>query len=185
MELGAEQVAIAAGDIRDEQQVIASIGALLDELGDVDALVNVAGISRPTRTLDTSLEEWENVFAVNSRGTFLATRATRCRDRRLDPSMTNSPDARNPQRASSCSIALARVAGGQRREAVEQRRDDRRIKHEHQQLERHPREPRIQPPQAPAPRISHSTSNASGRPSTAPTAMPFARSPSHRPSSCG
>ena len=74
-ELGAQSVPTAAGDVRSEEDVIASVGALMGELGGVEALVNVAGISRPTRVLDTSLEEWENVFAVNSRGTFLVTRA--------------------------------------------------------------------------------------------------------------
>jgi len=72
---GAKQVATAVGDIRSEEDVNRAIGSLLAELGGVEALVNVAGISRPTRLLDTALEEWENIFAVNSRGTFLATKA--------------------------------------------------------------------------------------------------------------
>jgi 2-hydroxycyclohexanecarboxyl-CoA dehydrogenase len=72
---GAGHVAVAAGDIRSEEEVARAIGTLHAELGAIDALVNVAGISRPTRVLDTSLAEWEDVFAVNSRGTFLATRA--------------------------------------------------------------------------------------------------------------
>jgi 2-hydroxycyclohexanecarboxyl-CoA dehydrogenase len=74
-EVGAELVTVATADIRDEHQVEAAVGALRAELGGVEALVNVAGISRPTRTLETSLAEWEGVFAVNVRGTFLATRA--------------------------------------------------------------------------------------------------------------
>ena len=39
--------------------------------GDVDVLVNVAGIGSTTNAPDTPLEVWEDVFAVNARGTFL------------------------------------------------------------------------------------------------------------------
>jgi len=72
---GATSVPVAVGDVRVEEDVDRAVGELLGVLGGVEALVNVAGISRPTRTLEISLEEWENVFAVNSRGTFLVTRA--------------------------------------------------------------------------------------------------------------
>ena len=37
----------------------------------LDVLVNVAGIGSTTNAPDTPLEVWENVFAVNARGTFL------------------------------------------------------------------------------------------------------------------
>jgi NAD(P)-dependent dehydrogenase (short-subunit alcohol dehydrogenase family) len=37
----------------------------------VDVLVNVAGIGSTTTAPDTPLEVWEDVFAVNARGTFL------------------------------------------------------------------------------------------------------------------
>jgi NAD(P)-dependent dehydrogenase (short-subunit alcohol dehydrogenase family) len=51
-------------DVRDEQQVAAVVR-------DVDWLVNVAGIGSTTNAPDTPLEVWEDVFAVNARGTFL------------------------------------------------------------------------------------------------------------------
>jgi 2-keto-3-deoxy-L-fuconate dehydrogenase len=51
-------------DVRDEAQV-ASV------LRDVDVLVNVAGVGSTTNAPETSLEVWEDVFAVNARGTFL------------------------------------------------------------------------------------------------------------------
>src|SRR5579862_4207283 len=66
-DMGAERVPVTPGDVRSEADVNEAVGLLLRELGGVEALVNVAGISRPTRVLDTSLEEWENIFAVNSR----------------------------------------------------------------------------------------------------------------------
>ena len=51
-------------DVRDEAQVA-------DVVRDVDVLVNVAGIGSTTTAQETPLEVWENVFAVNARGTFL------------------------------------------------------------------------------------------------------------------
>ncbi len=51
-------------DVRDEDQV-------RDAMDDLDVLVNVAGIGSTTNAPDTPLEVWEQVFAVNARGTFL------------------------------------------------------------------------------------------------------------------
>jgi 2-keto-3-deoxy-L-fuconate dehydrogenase len=51
-------------DVRDEDAVAAA-------MGDLEVLVNVAGVGSTTSAPDTPLEVWENVFAVNSRGTFL------------------------------------------------------------------------------------------------------------------
>ncbi len=51
-------------DVRDEAQVAPVMGGL-------DILVNVAGIGSTTNAPDTTLEVWEDVFAVNARGTFL------------------------------------------------------------------------------------------------------------------
>jgi NAD(P)-dependent dehydrogenase (short-subunit alcohol dehydrogenase family) len=64
VELGGAATAIRL-DVRDEDQVRAGIPA------DIDVLVNVAGIGSTTNAPDTSLEVWEQVFAVNARGTFL------------------------------------------------------------------------------------------------------------------
>ena len=60
-ELGAQAVEL---DVRDETQVSAV-------MSDLDVLVNVAGIGSTTNAPETPLEVWENVFAVNARGTFL------------------------------------------------------------------------------------------------------------------
>ena len=51
-------------DVRDEDAVAAAMGGL-------DVLANIAGIGSTTNAPDTPLEVWENVFAVNARGTFL------------------------------------------------------------------------------------------------------------------
>jgi len=51
-------------DVRDEAQVRGALEGL-------DILVNVAGVGSTTNAPDTTLEVWEDVFAVNVRGTFL------------------------------------------------------------------------------------------------------------------
>src|SRR5204862_7133372 len=51
-------------DVRDEEKVAAVAR-------DVDILVNVAGIGSTTTAPETPLDVWEDVFAVNARGTFL------------------------------------------------------------------------------------------------------------------
>jgi NAD(P)-dependent dehydrogenase (short-subunit alcohol dehydrogenase family) len=66
-ELGAGGRAAAVGlDVRDEDAVRAV--AAQDTF---DVLVNCAGIGSTTNAPDTPLEVWEDVFAVNARGTFL------------------------------------------------------------------------------------------------------------------
>ena len=62
-ELG-EAVGWVQLDVRDEDAVRAATG-------DLDVLVNVAGIGSTTSAPDTPLDVWEDVFAVNARGTFL------------------------------------------------------------------------------------------------------------------
>jgi NAD(P)-dependent dehydrogenase (short-subunit alcohol dehydrogenase family) len=62
-ELGGAATAVRL-DVREEEQVRRAMPA-------VDVLVNVAGIGSTTNAPDTSLEVWEQVFAVNARGTFL------------------------------------------------------------------------------------------------------------------
>jgi 2-hydroxycyclohexanecarboxyl-CoA dehydrogenase len=64
-----------AADVSSEVEVEAAVASIVSELGGVDALVCAAGITSPTPVLETTLDEWEQVFAVNARGTFLATRA--------------------------------------------------------------------------------------------------------------
>ncbi|HVU77623.1 MAG TPA: SDR family oxidoreductase [Gaiellaceae bacterium] len=60
-ELGATAIRL---DVRDEAQVAPAMRG-------VDVLVNVAGVGSTTNAPDTPLEVWEDVFAVNARGTFL------------------------------------------------------------------------------------------------------------------
>ena len=51
-------------DVREE-------AAVAEAVRDIDVLVNVAGVGSTTSAPDTPLDVWEEVFAVNARGTFL------------------------------------------------------------------------------------------------------------------
>ena len=62
-ELG-ERASAVRLDVRDEE-------AVREVVRDVDVLANVAGIGSTTAAPDTPLEVWEDVLAVNARGTFL------------------------------------------------------------------------------------------------------------------
>ena len=62
-ELGDRATAVEL-DVRDESAV-SRVAA------DVDVLANVAGVGSTTTGPDTTLDVWDDVFAVNARGTFL------------------------------------------------------------------------------------------------------------------
>lgn len=69
--LAGEAVRAAEADVADERSVEDVFRRCADELGPVAVLANIAGVGSTTNVPDTSLEVWERVFAVNSRGTFL------------------------------------------------------------------------------------------------------------------
>ena len=62
-------------DVRDPSAVERAVGRSLEWAGHVDLLVNNAGINSPYTVLETPLELWDDVFAVNVRGMFLCSRA--------------------------------------------------------------------------------------------------------------
>ena len=69
-------VRFLSGDVRDEDCHDAAVAACLSEVGRLDAYVNNAGILGPEGPLhETTLEAWEELNAVNMRGTFLGCRA--------------------------------------------------------------------------------------------------------------
>ena len=61
-------------DVSDESQVAAMVDEAVTRHGSIDVLCNNAGIGSTSEAADCSLDEWERVFAVNSRGVFLGTR---------------------------------------------------------------------------------------------------------------
>ncbi|GAA3362095.1 MULTISPECIES: SDR family NAD(P)-dependent oxidoreductase [Saccharopolyspora] len=61
-------------DVTDQDSVDAAVTAVENsELPPIAALVNNAGITRPTRFLDIAPAEWDLVFKVNVTGTYLVT----------------------------------------------------------------------------------------------------------------
>lgn len=61
-------------DTSSEDDVAQLFTAARDTLGGVDILCNNAGIGSTTSVLDATVAEWDRVFAVNVRGTFLCTK---------------------------------------------------------------------------------------------------------------
>ena len=59
-------------DVTSEDDVTAAMATVLDESQGLDVLVNAAGIEIEKTIVETTLEEWNRIFAVNVTGTFLA-----------------------------------------------------------------------------------------------------------------
>lgn len=72
--LGNGAIAIA-GDVSKADQVDHLIAATLEKWGQVDVLVNNAGITRDTLLLRMKPEEWQAVIDLNLTGVFLCTKA--------------------------------------------------------------------------------------------------------------
>lgn len=62
-------------DVRDEQSVVGMATSVLSQYGRIDGLANVAGIGSTRDLVNCETNEWDNVFSVNARGTFLCMRA--------------------------------------------------------------------------------------------------------------
>ena len=61
-------------DVSDEAQVKAAFATVSAQVGHLDVLVNAAGIEIEKTIEDTTLEEWNQSFAVNVTGTFLCSK---------------------------------------------------------------------------------------------------------------
>jgi 2-epi-5-epi-valiolone dehydrogenase / demethylgadusol O-methyltransferase len=62
-------------DVTDPDQVQAMIAAAIERWGHLDIAFNNAGINRNSAAEETSLSEWDQTFAVNTRGVFLCCQA--------------------------------------------------------------------------------------------------------------
>lgn len=71
--LGRQSLAIQT-DVRDPDSVGAMAQQVLDRFGQVDILINNAGIAVNTPAENTSTEEWQNVLNVNLNGVFYCCR---------------------------------------------------------------------------------------------------------------
>jgi NAD(P)-dependent dehydrogenase (short-subunit alcohol dehydrogenase family) len=62
-------------DVADPQSVDNVVAAILDRHGRLDCLVHSAGVARTLPFLDTPVEEFDRILAVNLRGTFITCQA--------------------------------------------------------------------------------------------------------------
>ena len=67
---GGQAIAIAA-DVSKEDDIRSIVAGALDEFGTIDVVFNNAGIIRRTTAVDTTVDEWDQVFGVNVRSIFL------------------------------------------------------------------------------------------------------------------
>ncbi len=73
-ETGGETLPIAV-DVRDAAAIDAAVSHAIDRFGQIDVLVNNAGIYPNTPVVEMDEAEWDDVFDVNVKGTFLVSRA--------------------------------------------------------------------------------------------------------------
>ncbi len=72
---GGSSIAVGV-DVSLEEQVEDMVRTTHDRFGQIDVLINNAGINAPSGDLtECSVEEWDRVFAVNVRGMFLCSKA--------------------------------------------------------------------------------------------------------------
>jgi 3-oxoacyl-[acyl-carrier protein] reductase len=64
-----------AGDVADPAQVDGVVRHVADALGEIEVLVNNAGVLIARPIAELTLEDWDTTMAVNLRGLFLMTRA--------------------------------------------------------------------------------------------------------------
>jgi 3-oxoacyl-[acyl-carrier protein] reductase len=73
--LGAPKAIGLACDVADTASVEAAVGAVVEELGKVDVLVNNAGVTRDNLLFKMTDDDWDMVMNVHLRGSFLMSRA--------------------------------------------------------------------------------------------------------------
>lgn len=70
---GVDTIAVR-GDVSDEASVKAAFAEIAGALGDVDILVNAAGVDFTSPVHEMKTEDWDRMIAIHLRGTFLTTR---------------------------------------------------------------------------------------------------------------
>jgi NAD(P)-dependent dehydrogenase (short-subunit alcohol dehydrogenase family) len=69
------QVLTAVGDVADPDAVDTAVGTAVERFGQIDYLLNVAGVAYPGGVLDTSPDIWRRTLDTNLTGYFLTARA--------------------------------------------------------------------------------------------------------------
>jgi NAD(P)-dependent dehydrogenase (short-subunit alcohol dehydrogenase family) len=65
----------AVADVRSKAEMERVVARAVEQFGGLDILINNAGLTRPTKFLDISEEEYDLVVDVNLKGMFMATQA--------------------------------------------------------------------------------------------------------------
>jgi len=73
-EIGKRAIALKA-DVSVSEEITAMVDATVSQLGNIDILVNCAGIPQHDPAESTPLETWDRVLDINLRGTFLCCQA--------------------------------------------------------------------------------------------------------------
>ena len=74
-DMGGSAIALQ-GDLGDPDVPAQLVAAAVEEFGGLDALVANAGVASPGALKDVSLEDWDSMFAVNLRGSWLLAKAS-------------------------------------------------------------------------------------------------------------
>ncbi|WP_426734603.1 SDR family oxidoreductase [Myxococcus faecalis] len=64
-----------AVDIREEEQVVAAVAKAVETFGGIDVLVNNASAIHLTGTVDTPMKRYDLMHSINTRGTFVCSKA--------------------------------------------------------------------------------------------------------------
>ena len=68
--LGVQAMALPC-DVRDEESVSGTLAKLHKQMGRLDVLVNNAALYETVEFRELTLQQWDNIFAINTRGPFL------------------------------------------------------------------------------------------------------------------
>jgi len=71
--LGVDSIALQ-GDVSSQSEMEEAFAHIEGKLGEIDFLVNNAGVSSTGFAIDLTEQEWDQHFAVNAKGTFLCSR---------------------------------------------------------------------------------------------------------------
>ena len=70
----ASDAAFWTGDVRDEASIATIVGEIDERFGQIDSLVNAAGVAAGGAVDELDLAEWERVIGINLTGTFLVSK---------------------------------------------------------------------------------------------------------------
>ena len=75
LEATGRNIVMSKGDVANADEAAALIETALSELGQLDALINNAGITRDTLMMRMSEDDWDSVLSTNLKGAFLTSKA--------------------------------------------------------------------------------------------------------------